>query len=230
MAIGPKDRHPRIGSPPLQFVRFKPDLLRAGVETHTIEGVPVKIFNAAKTVVDLFRYRQRQGMRYRHSTGLNLAIEGLREALRTRKATPAGKTSNSSDLLGPTIRNRAPKCHSRHPYQASIIPTAIVVGCRRRSRDRLTDFSMAPMQMVSGLWMTHEPSHNRSCGQTRGQISGMLLVRREISAASRNFPSAASAIHSGMRFPSGQPSTQAGEAHCTQRLACSRIVASSNKE
>ena len=90
MAIGPKDRHPRIGSPPLQFVRFRPDLLRAGVETHTIEGVPVKIFNAAKTVVDLFRYRQRQGVRYRHSTGLNLAIEGLREAFRTRKATPAG--------------------------------------------------------------------------------------------------------------------------------------------
>jgi hypothetical protein len=50
----------------------------------------VKIFNAAKTVVDLFRYRERQGVRYRHSTGLNLAIEGLREAFRTRKATPAG--------------------------------------------------------------------------------------------------------------------------------------------
>jgi predicted transcriptional regulator of viral defense system len=89
MAIGPKDRQPRVEAPRLQIVRFKPDLLRAGVEMHTIEAVPVKFYSAAKTVVDLFRYRQRAGVRYRHSPGLNLAIEGLREALRTRKATPA---------------------------------------------------------------------------------------------------------------------------------------------
>lgn len=89
LAIGPKDRQSRRTHPPLQLVRFKPDLLHAGVETHTIEGVPVKIFSAAKTVVDLFRYRKRAGTRYRHSPGLNLALEGLREALRTRKATPS---------------------------------------------------------------------------------------------------------------------------------------------
>jgi hypothetical protein len=89
MAIGPKERHPRVTHPPLQLVRFKPELLRAGVETHNIEGVPVHIFSPAKTVVDLFRYRQRAGVRYRHSPGLNLALEGLREALRTRKATPS---------------------------------------------------------------------------------------------------------------------------------------------
>jgi predicted transcriptional regulator of viral defense system len=89
MAIGPKDRHSRVTRPPLQLVRFRPELLRAGVETHRIESVPVKIYSPAKTVVDLFRYRQRAGVRYRHSPGLNLAIEGLREALRTRKATPA---------------------------------------------------------------------------------------------------------------------------------------------
>lgn len=89
MAIGPKDRHSRITHPPLQLVRFKLELLRAGVETHVVEGVAVSIYNPAKTVVDLFRYRKRAGVRYRHSTGPNLAIEGLREALRTRKATPS---------------------------------------------------------------------------------------------------------------------------------------------
>jgi len=89
MAIGPKDRHSRITHPPLQLVRFKLEFLHAGVETHVIEGVSVNIYNPAKTVVDLFRYRQPAGMRYRHSPGLNLAIEGLREALRTRKATPS---------------------------------------------------------------------------------------------------------------------------------------------
>lgn len=89
LAIGSKDRQSRQTHPPLQLVRFKPDHLREGVETHIIEGVAVKIFSPAKTVVDLFRYRKRAGTRYRHSTGLNLALEGLREALRTRKAKPS---------------------------------------------------------------------------------------------------------------------------------------------
>jgi predicted transcriptional regulator of viral defense system len=89
MAIGPKDRLPRIATPPIQFVRFGPKVLGAGIEEHLIEGVKVRIYAPAKTVVDLFRYRNRAGPRYRHSPGLSLAIEGLREALRARKATPS---------------------------------------------------------------------------------------------------------------------------------------------
>jgi predicted transcriptional regulator of viral defense system len=89
MAIGPKDRRPAITHPPLQIVRFGEKVLRAGVEEHRIEGVSVPIYNPAKTVVDLFRYRQSAGRRYKKSPGLNLALEGLREALRQRKATPA---------------------------------------------------------------------------------------------------------------------------------------------
>jgi predicted transcriptional regulator of viral defense system len=89
MAIGPKDRRPRASQPPLQIVRFRGKLLDHGIEKHTIEGVTVRIYDPAKTVVDLFRYRQTAGKRYKHSPGLNLALEGLREALRQRKATPA---------------------------------------------------------------------------------------------------------------------------------------------
>lgn len=89
LAIGSKDRQPRVADPPMQFVRFNPERLQEGIETHMIEGCPVRIFSPAKTVVDLFRYRRSAGTRYRHSTGLNLALEGLREALRTRKAKPS---------------------------------------------------------------------------------------------------------------------------------------------
>lgn len=56
---------------------------------HIIEGVPVRNYDPAKTIVDLFRYRQSAGRRYQKSHGLDLAIEGLREALRQRKATPS---------------------------------------------------------------------------------------------------------------------------------------------
>ena len=97
MAIGSKDRLPRTAHPPMQFVRFSDQLLRSGVDQHAIEGVPVRITNPARTVVDLFRYRQRAGRRYQKSPGLNLALEGLKQALRQRKATPAEIARHAGD-------------------------------------------------------------------------------------------------------------------------------------
>ncbi|MBI1777733.1 MAG: type IV toxin-antitoxin system AbiEi family antitoxin domain-containing protein [Proteobacteria bacterium] len=91
MAIGVKDWRPRITSPPIQIMRFGPKVFESGIETHVIEGVPVRIYGAAKTVVDAFRHCHMAGRLYSKSLGYNLApaIEGLRNALRQRKATPA---------------------------------------------------------------------------------------------------------------------------------------------
>ena len=88
MAIGSKDRRPQIEQPRLVIVRFGPKVFSTGIE-HVIEGVTVRIFNPAKTVVDLFRYRPSVGKLYKKSPGLNLGLEGMREALLQRKATPA---------------------------------------------------------------------------------------------------------------------------------------------
>lgn len=81
MAIGPKAWRPRIDYPAIRFVRFPKERLEEGVEFHVIDGVQVPIFGVAKTVADVFRYRR--------VLGTTLAIEGLREALRKKKATPA---------------------------------------------------------------------------------------------------------------------------------------------
>lgn len=89
IAIGPKDRKPSLEHPALQVVRFRDVHRDHGVERHSIDGVAVSITTPARTVVDLFRYRQAQGRRFKASPGLNIALEGLREALRQRKATPA---------------------------------------------------------------------------------------------------------------------------------------------
>ncbi len=89
IAIGPKDRKPSLAFPALQIVRFSDKHLKGSVAQHTIDGVPVAITTPARTIVDLFRYRQSQGRRFKSSPGLNVALEGLREALRQRKATPA---------------------------------------------------------------------------------------------------------------------------------------------
>jgi predicted transcriptional regulator of viral defense system len=81
LAIGNKDWAPKPNGTPIRIVRFTDGLLNEGYEQHSIEGVPVKIFGAAKTVADCFRHRGK--------VGLSVAIEGLQEALRQRKATPA---------------------------------------------------------------------------------------------------------------------------------------------
>ena len=97
MAIGPKDRKPSISVPPVRFVRFREPLLQTGIEEHLIEDVPVRIYSPAKTVVDLFRYRQSEGRRYKNSPGTSTAIEGLRETLKKRKATPSEIASFAVD-------------------------------------------------------------------------------------------------------------------------------------
>jgi predicted transcriptional regulator of viral defense system len=81
VALTRKDWRPRIAHPPVRIVRFPPALLSAGVEHHRIENTPVPIFGVAKTIADLFRYRR--------TVGEAVTVEGLREALRQRKATPA---------------------------------------------------------------------------------------------------------------------------------------------
>jgi predicted transcriptional regulator of viral defense system len=81
MAIGTKDWRPRASYPPMRFARFDFARLKSDVETHRIDGVAVPVFGIARTIADLFRYRK--------TVGLNIALEGLREALRQKKVKPA---------------------------------------------------------------------------------------------------------------------------------------------
>jgi predicted transcriptional regulator of viral defense system len=81
IAIGRKDWRPRVSYPPIRVARFSDDLLRRSVERKKIAGTSVPVFGVAKTVADLFRYRR--------TVGDVIAIEGLRQALRQRKARPA---------------------------------------------------------------------------------------------------------------------------------------------
>lgn len=80
VAIGNKDRRPKVAHVSAHFLRFGAEALTRGVEVHSIDGVDVKIFDAAKTVVDCFRFRRR--------VGLDVALEALRLALHTGKARP----------------------------------------------------------------------------------------------------------------------------------------------
>ena len=81
MAIGTRDWMPKVGRPELRIVRFTNALLNDDVLTVDIENVPVKVFGVAKTIADCFRHRRKVGQ--------TVALEGLQEALRQRKASPA---------------------------------------------------------------------------------------------------------------------------------------------
>ena len=78
IAIGNKAHPPRLDYPPLRTMRFADVALAEGVETHKIDGVPVRVTSVAKTVADCFKFRNK--------IGLDVALEALREARRTRRA------------------------------------------------------------------------------------------------------------------------------------------------
>jgi predicted transcriptional regulator of viral defense system len=79
MAIDGKARSPKEDIIPMRIVRFSGKALTAGVESHSIEGVMIKVYNPAKTVADCFKYRNK--------IGLDVAIEALRDCWRNKRAT-----------------------------------------------------------------------------------------------------------------------------------------------
>lgn len=70
---------PRLGQPQVRVVRMAAESLAAGVVRIKVDGVPVPVFSAARTVVDCFRFRNK--------IGIDVAIEALREGWSKRKFT-----------------------------------------------------------------------------------------------------------------------------------------------
>jgi len=79
ITIPHKAWHPRLDTVGLRVMRSSGAALHEGVETHVVEGVPVKIYHPAKTVADCFKFRNK--------IGLDVALEALREVWRARRVT-----------------------------------------------------------------------------------------------------------------------------------------------
>ena len=79
IALDRRARDPALRWPPLRVFRFGGESYSAGVEVHSIEGVPVKIYSLAKSVADLFKFRNK--------VGLDVALEVLREAWQSRRVS-----------------------------------------------------------------------------------------------------------------------------------------------
>ena len=72
---------PRLDWPPLRVYHMSGAMFTSGIETHERDGVTIRVYEAAKTVADCFKYRSRIGM--------DVALEALRTGLAERKFTPA---------------------------------------------------------------------------------------------------------------------------------------------
>ena len=81
LAVENKAWAPRKGPVHFEVVWLTGRSFSEGIEIHDIQGVPVRVYNPAKTVADCFKFRNR--------VGTDVAVEALRETLRERRATPA---------------------------------------------------------------------------------------------------------------------------------------------
>ena len=79
LAIDRKARTPRRLPSAVRVVRFSGQMQTYGVVTRSMQGVRVRITTPARTVADCFRYRRKIGM--------DIALEALRDAVASRKAT-----------------------------------------------------------------------------------------------------------------------------------------------
>ena len=81
IAVKKDARKPAIVYPTVRVVRFGAENFDLGLEVHHLEGVPVRVYSVARTVVDLFRYRNK--------VGLDVALEALREGWKDRRFSMA---------------------------------------------------------------------------------------------------------------------------------------------
>lgn len=79
LAIPHKAHAPRIDYPPLRIVRMSGEAMTQGIDAHDVAGTTVRVFCIAKTVADCFKFRNK--------IGLDVALEALHEAWRSRRAS-----------------------------------------------------------------------------------------------------------------------------------------------
>ncbi len=74
-------RAPKLAYPSLKVARFSGAAFTQGIEKYKVDGVTLRVYSVAKTVADLFKMRNK--------VGLDVAMEALLEALKSKKASRA---------------------------------------------------------------------------------------------------------------------------------------------
>ena len=72
---------PRLAHPPVRIFWFSGQAFTIGIQTHKIDGIPVRIYSPEKTIADCFKYRNK--------IGLDTAIEALKLYREKKRFKPA---------------------------------------------------------------------------------------------------------------------------------------------
>ncbi len=80
VALPRGSRYPRLEHPPIRVFLMAGAAYSEGIETHSVEGVQIRVYAPEKTVVDCFKFR--------HKIGIDVAVEALRLARERRCVTP----------------------------------------------------------------------------------------------------------------------------------------------
>ena len=70
---------PALSYPPLRITRLRGAAYSDGIQTVADHGAPIRVYSAAKTVTVCFKFRNK--------IGLDVALEALKDAWRSRKVT-----------------------------------------------------------------------------------------------------------------------------------------------
>jgi len=81
IALPEGSQTPLLSHPTLRITRLRGAAYSEGIQTVIDRGAPIRVYGAAKTVTDCFKFR--------HKIGLDVALEALKEAWRSRKVTMA---------------------------------------------------------------------------------------------------------------------------------------------
>lgn len=95
MAMEGGTHQPRVTGIKVRVSRFTGEAYSSGIETHQVEGGSLRVYGVTKTVIDCFRMRNK--------IGVDIAIEALRDALRSRKTTIGELESTAARLRARTI-------------------------------------------------------------------------------------------------------------------------------
>lgn len=104
IAVHSKAWRPRASSVPLRVVHLSGAAFDHGVESHTIERSTVRVYSAAKTVADCFKFRGQ--------VGLDVAIEALRDYRRKKRGSvdavwAAARTCRVTKVIKPYLEATA---------------------------------------------------------------------------------------------------------------------------
>ncbi|MCK4982963.1 MAG: type IV toxin-antitoxin system AbiEi family antitoxin domain-containing protein [Victivallaceae bacterium] len=102
LAVKPHSWIPQNDELPLKIVAFSEESYSYGVEEHEIDGMKIKVYSAAKTVADCFKFRNK--------IGLDVAMEALREGYHLKLFTvselmKAAKVCRVTNIITPYIES-----------------------------------------------------------------------------------------------------------------------------